>query len=61
MLLRLSFKQKYFNLKISYIILQMFIVIKININKIYKKISFLYLQTFEVKIYNFFENYYNKK
>ncbi len=55
------FKQEYFNSKINYIILRMLIVIKIDINKTYKKTFFLCLQAFEVKAYNFFKNYYNKK
>lgn len=39
----------------------MLIVVEININKTYKRTFFLCLQTLEVKAYNFFKNYYDKK
>ena len=39
----------------------MLIVVKININETYKKISFLCLQALEVEAYNFSKNYCNEK
>jgi len=63
--LQLLFKQSYFNLELNNFIVQILIVAKTNINKIYNKIYnkifLLYFQVLEIEMRRFSNNYYKKK
>jgi len=63
--LQLSFKQNYFDLKISNFIVRMLIVAKTNINETYNKTynetSLLCFQILEIEAHKFFDDHYKKK